>query len=225
MASASDIYGQIEANQSNMDPYLANQGLAPQYFTDEINKLFNYNKGAIQNAAGLEAKAYALPGELMEQYDEEYGGSTGLSSMGKMNSILKNIGQQFGVSNAAWNMVDKAKMRQEDLVGQMNNRYGLELDALQQKHNNLLPIWQQMYADEQANKRAWANRPPAPVDTPEDPFSTEETGTDTSTTVNTDPTLLDKMYGTAKAWGLGDAWDTAAGWFNKTFGGGNSGSW
>lgn len=154
MASSSDLWSQISANQKELDPYLKNAGTSGKYFTDEINKLFNYNMPAIQNAAGLEAKAYSLPGEMMTRYDSEYGGQKGLGGMSRMNSVLKGIGNQFGLSNAAWNMVDKAKMRQEDLVNSLSQQYMAEMQAKKDKHNMLLPIWQQMFSEEQANARA-----------------------------------------------------------------------
>lgn len=152
-STSSDIYKQLLGVQQNLDPYLSNAGQAPGFFENKINEMFNYNKPAIQNAAGLEARAYALPGELMGQYDSDYGGNLGVGAMSRMNSILGNIGNQFGLSNAAWNMVDQAKIRQGDLAKKMLDQYNAETGALQQKHNMLLPLWQQMYSEEQANRR------------------------------------------------------------------------
>jgi len=160
------IYEKIMANQENMDPYLSNQGAAPGYFKDRVNEAFQGNLPAIQNAAALEARAYSLPGELMGQYDQEYGGNTGLSSMSRMNSILKNIGTQFGTSNAAWNVVDQAKVRQADLANSMMQQYLGELGAHESRHGMLSPLWQQLYGEEQAMERLQAqiaaNRRPAP---------------------------------------------------------------
>jgi hypothetical protein len=160
------IYEKIMANQENMDPYLSNQGAAPGYFKDRVNEAFQGNLPAIQNAAALEARAYSLPGELMGQYDQEYGGNTGLSSMSRMNSILKNIGTQFGTSNAAWNVVDQAKVRQDDLANSMMQQYLGELGAHESRHGMLSPLWQQLYGEEQAMERLQAqiaaNRRPAP---------------------------------------------------------------
>lgn len=155
MANSNDIYNQITATQGQLDPYLTNAGIATNYFGDELNKLFNYHKPAIQNAAALEAKAYALPGQLMNQYDEEYGGEMGVGSMSRMNSILENIGNQFGLSNTAWGMVDQAKLRTSDLAGKLLNQYTAQTNALKDKISLLMPMWERMYAEEQANKRAY----------------------------------------------------------------------
>ena len=152
MPTSNDIWSQIQANQSILDEYLGEAGQSSEKFQDAINEKYKNNIGAIKNAAGLESKAYSMPGDLMEQYDQEFGGQMGLGSMSRMNSILKNIGQQFGISNAAWGVVDNAKLRQEELLKQMNNRFNTELQARQQKHNNLLPLWQQLYAAEQARR-------------------------------------------------------------------------
>lgn len=167
-STSSDIYGRLMDVQKNLDPYLANAGQAPQFFDNKINEMFNYNKPAIQNAAALESRAYSLPGELMDQYTTEYGGNLGVGGMSRMNSILKNIGNQFGLSNSAWNIVDQAKLRQGDLSKRMLDQYGAETGALQQRHNMLLPLWQQMYSEEQANKRAAMGRTPPtpPIDIP-----------------------------------------------------------
>jgi hypothetical protein len=167
--TAQNVYNQIQGNQTELNPYLANAGLAPQYFQDEVNKRFDYNRPAIQNAAALEARAYSLPGELMENYRNEYEGA-GVGSMNKMNSILKNIGNQFATSNVGWNIVDQAKLRQQDMIKNMVDQYGQERGALQDRHNMLLPLWQQMYGDEQAMARLRAsirgsgNNNPVPVD-------------------------------------------------------------
>jgi hypothetical protein len=153
---AKTIYSQIMANQENMDPYLSNQGAAPGYFKDRINEKFQGNLPAIQNAAALEARAYSLPGELMGKYDQEYGGNLGVSSANRMNSILKNIGNQFGTSNAAWNVVDQAEVRQSDLTNSMLQQYMGELGAHKDRHSILQPMWSQLHSEEEATKRLLA---------------------------------------------------------------------
>lgn len=156
MPTSSDIWGQIQDNQAILDDYLGEAGTAPGVFREGINKAVQGNIGAIKNAAGLESEAYALPGDLMNRYDEEFGGQAGIGAMSRMGSILKNIGQQFGLSNAAWGVVDNAKLRQEELLSQMNQRFTGEMNARQQKHNNLLPLWQQLFAAEEARKNRYS---------------------------------------------------------------------
>lgn len=153
MPQSSEIYDQIRAVQGQMDPYLNNPNPSG-WFGEQIGKLFNYNLPAIQNAQALESKAYTLPGDLMTQYDKEYGGNLGVGSMSRMNSILENIGNQFGLVNTARGIVDQAKVRQEDLAGKLTDQYTAQLGALKDKNAMLMPMWERMYAEEQANKRA-----------------------------------------------------------------------
>ena len=158
--SSQAIYDQMMDVQRGMQPMLDNQAGAPDYFRKKISEAYNYNLPAIKNAASLEAGAYNLPGKLMSQYDQEYGGKTGIGSMARMNSILGNIGQQFGMSNAAWNLVDQNKMRMDEVVKGVTDQYMSGLDAYKTKWGMLSPLWQTMYSEEQANARAY--RPPGP---------------------------------------------------------------
>ena len=197
MESADTIYSRMMENQGNMDPYLSNQGQAPEYFKGKIDEKFQGNLPAIQNAAALEARAYSLPGELMDKYDNEYGGNTGVGGMSRMNSILKNIGLQFGTSNAAWNVVDQAKVRQSDLAEQMMSRYTGELGAMQTKNSMLSPLWQQIYGEEQAMKRLQAQIAASKTTAPTNQWNDvpgANPGATTTTTTGTAPALTGNSF-------------------------------
>ena len=193
--------------QKQLDPLLGKQGEASGYFKKKIGEAYNYNLPAIKNAAALEAGAYALPGQLMDKYDTEYGGKTGVGGMARMNSILKNLGSQFGMSNAAWNLVDKNQMRMDEVVKGVTDQYMGNMDALKTKWGMLNPLWSTMYGEEQANARAAAARASdaakwKDIKTKDTPKGTQPTPT------SRPPMTLDQKLGTsAKIFGLSDTYN------------------
>ena len=158
MAQSSEIKSQIDALLGQINPLLEQLPNAEDYFQKRVNEAYNYNLGPLTNAANIEAKMYSLPGTLMSQYDQEFGGKTGVSAMQRINSILGQLGQQGALANTAWGLADQSKTRINDLANSLYNQYKASIEAYQQKLAPLLSIWERMYSEENANKRAQMSR-------------------------------------------------------------------
>jgi len=158
MAQSSEIKSQIDALLGQINPLLEQLPNAEDYFQKRVNEAYNYNLGPLTNAANIEAKMYSLPGTLMSQYDQEFGGKTGVSANQRINSILGQLGQQGALANTAWGLADQSKMRINDLANSLYNQYKAGIEARQQKLAPLMSIWERMYSEENANKRAQMSR-------------------------------------------------------------------
>jgi len=158
MAQSSEIKTQIDALLGQINPLLEQLPGAEDYYKKRVNEAYNYNLGPLTNAANIEAKMYSLPGTLMSQYDQEFGGKTGVSANQRINSILGQLGRQGALANTAWGLADQSKMRINDLANSLYNQYKAGIEARQQKLSPLLSIWERMYAEENANKRAQMSR-------------------------------------------------------------------
>lgn len=154
MASSSELYSQIQGLMGQINPALDQLPTAEKFYKDETNKAFQYNLPALRNAANLESQLYSMPGELMGQYNEEFGGQTGVSSSQRMNSILGSLGRQGALSNTAWGAADQAGTRIDDLAKTLYGQYKTGIEANQAKLSPLMSMWDRMYAEEQANARS-----------------------------------------------------------------------
>ena len=158
MAQSNEIKTQIDTLLGQINPMLEQLPGAEDYYKKRVNEAYNYNLGPLTNAANIEAKMYSLPGTLMSQYDQEFGGKTGVSAMQRINSILGQLGQQGALANTAWGLADQSKTRINDLANSLYNQYKASIEAYQQKLAPLLSIWERMYSEENANKRAQMSR-------------------------------------------------------------------
>lgn len=147
-------YSQMQGTINQMNPLLDGLPGAADYFKKKVGEAYNYNLPVMQNAAQLEGQLYTMPGNLMDQYNKEFGGQTGLSSGARINSILGNIGRQAALSNTAWGLVDNANMRTNDLAKSLTDQYGLQIEALKNKLQPQMSIWDRLYSEQQANKRS-----------------------------------------------------------------------
>lgn len=154
MAQSSEIYNQIQSLLGQVNPMLEQLPGAEQFYKDATNKAFNYNLGPLQNAAQLESKMYSMPGNLMSQYDTEFGGKTGISSNQRINSILSQLGNQAGLVDVARGLADQGGTRINDLAKTLLGQYQTGIQAKQQQLSPLMSIWDRMYSEEQANARA-----------------------------------------------------------------------
>lgn len=154
MAQSSEIYNQIQSLLGQVNPMLEQLPGAEQFYKDATNKAFNYNLGPLQNAAQLESKMYSMPGNLMSQYDTEFGGKTGISSNQRINSILSQLGNQAGVVDVARGLADQSGTRINDLAKTLLGQYQTGIQAKQQQLSPLMSIWDRMFAEENANARA-----------------------------------------------------------------------
>ncbi len=154
MAQSSEIYNEIQSLLGQINPRLDALPDADTYYKNKVNEAYNYNMPAIQNAAKLEGELYSLPGNLMSQYDAEFGGKTGVSSNQRINSILSRLGNQGALANTAWGLVDQSRARMDELAKTLLNQYRMGIEADQAKLSPLMSIWDRMYSEEQANARA-----------------------------------------------------------------------
>lgn len=158
MAQSSEIKTQIDTLLGQINPLLEQLPGAEDYYKKRVNEAYNYNLGPLTNAANIEAKMYSLPGTLMSQYDQEFGGKTGVSANQRINSILGQLGRQGALANTAWGLADQSKMRINDLANSLYNQYKAGIEAKQSQLSPLLSIWERMYSEENANKRAQMSR-------------------------------------------------------------------
>jgi len=154
MAQSSEIYNEIQSLLGQINPRLDALPDADTYYKNKVNEAYNYNMPAIQNAAKLEGEMYSLPGNLMSQYDTEFGGKTGVSSNQRINSILSRLGNQGALASTAWGLVDQSGARMDELAKTLSNQYRAGIEADQAKLSPLMSIWDRMYSEEQANARA-----------------------------------------------------------------------
>lgn len=152
--TSSEVYNQIQSLLGQINPELDKLPTAQDYYKTKVNEAYNYNLPNLQNAAGLESKLYEMPGNLMNQYNQEFGGKTGISSSQRVNSILSQLGRQSGVANTAWGLADQAGTRMNDLAETLYNQYKTGIEAKQTKLSPLMSIWDRLYSEEQANKRS-----------------------------------------------------------------------
>lgn len=158
--TSADTLGQLQALQAQLNPLMSDYGAAPDWFKEQINKKFNNNMPLLKEGAALEAGAYTLPGELMSQYDQQYGNTFGgASGMARLNSILGRLGNQFSLVDVASGLADQQGARINDLANSLTNQYGSTIDAMQNKYNMMLPIYQsQLDIEENAKNRALQER-------------------------------------------------------------------
>lgn len=154
MAQSSEIYNEIQSLLGQINPKLNALPDAETYYKNKVNETYNYNMPAIQNAAKLEGEMYSLPGNLMNDYDTEFGGKTGVSSNQRINSILSRLGNQGALASTAWRLVDQSGARMDELAKSLANQYRAGIEADQAKLSSLMSIWDRMYSEEQANARA-----------------------------------------------------------------------
>lgn len=154
MASSSEVYDQIQRLLGQTNPLLEGLPEAGTYYKDRANKAFEYNKGPLENVSELEKKMYSMPGELMNQYDTEFGGKLGVSSNQRINSILSQLGNQSGVVNTARGLANQAGTRIDDMAETLLNQYKTAIDAKQMQLSPLLNMWDRLFSEEQANARA-----------------------------------------------------------------------
>jgi len=154
MAQSSEIYNEIQSLLGQINPRLDALPDADTYYKNKVNEAYNYNMPAIQNAAKLEGEMYSLPGNLMSEYDTEFGGKTGVSSNQRINSILSRLGNQGALASTAWGLVDQSGARMDELAKTLSNQYRTGIEADQAKLSPLMSIWDRMYSEEQANARA-----------------------------------------------------------------------
>lgn len=154
MAQSSEIYNEIQSLLGQINPKLNALPDAETYYKNKVNEAYNYNMPAIQNAAKLEGEMYSLPGNLMNDYDTEFGGKTGVSSNQRINSILSRLGNQGALASTAWGLVDQSGARMDELAKSLLNQYKTGIEADQAKLSPLMSIWDRMYSEEQANARA-----------------------------------------------------------------------
>lgn len=176
--ASTDIYNQLQEISKEMQPYLEEMPTAKNYFTEGLNKAFNYNLPLLKEAAGLEAGAYTLPGQLIDQYNTEFGSTFGgASGIARLNSILRRIGNQFSLVDLASGLLDTRKARIRDLANNLTEQYGLGLEGLQTKYNMLLPLYQtEVQREESAANRAAAARVEQALKFPTVPINTINAG-------------------------------------------------
>jgi len=144
---------QMQAIGSELDPLAAQYASAPQFFERGLNEAFGYNLPLLKEAAGLEAGAYALPGQLMNQYSQDYGGMTsGPSAMTRLNSILGRIGTQFGMADVASELAQQRGADIKDIARSLQESYGLGLGALEDRYGRLAPLYQTQVGVEEAGR-------------------------------------------------------------------------
>ena len=171
MASSNEIYNQIQSLLGQINPKLSALPDAETYYKNKVNEAYNYNLPALQNAAKLEGEMYSLPGNLMSQYDTEFGGKTGVNSAQRINSILSRLGNQSALANTAWGLVDQSGARMDELAKTLASQYRSGIEADQSRLSPLMNIWDRLYSEEQANARtAMSSRgntstatPPIPI--------------------------------------------------------------
>lgn len=156
MASSADILQQINAIDAQLAPLVADQGKAPGFFKEGINKAFNYNLPLLKEGAALEAGAYTLPQELIDQYNADFGSVFGGASAGaRINSILGRLGNQFGLVDLASRLADQQGARMEQMAGDLTNQYGLSIQGLKDRASMKMPLFQTLRSSEdQAANRA-----------------------------------------------------------------------
>lgn len=139
--TSQDYMNSATSVQSQMDPMLNFQGQAPDFFKQGLNKAFDYNLPLLKEGANLEAGAYALPGQLMNQYNQDFGNVFGGASSGaRINSILGRLGNQFALSNLAGKLSDQQGGRINDMATSLAQQYGLNIDALKTKFANQMSL-------------------------------------------------------------------------------------
>ena len=153
MANSNEIYNQIQSLLGQINPKLSALPDAETYYKNKVNEAYNYNLPALQNAAKLEGEMYSLPGNLMSQYDTEFGGKTGVNSAQRINSILSRLGNQSALANTAWGLVDQSGARMDELAKTLASQYRSGIEADQSRLSPLMNIWDRLYSEEQANAR------------------------------------------------------------------------
>jgi hypothetical protein len=158
--TSNDILTQIQQLQASMNPLLADQGKAPTYFKDELNKAFNYNLPILQQGQQFAKEAYSQPQTLMEQYNGEFGPQPGgLSGAARMGSILSNLGNTFSRVNLTSDLAKQQGAGINDLATNLTNQYNGTIQGMKDKYSTLLPMFQTLKGSEDsAASRAAANK-------------------------------------------------------------------
>jgi hypothetical protein len=111
-ATASDALKEFSARVGNM---------APQY-------------GELR---GMESQIQQTPGALMQQYQQEMGGTTGLDPMARLNAIQASMGNQQGTANVMRDTIGQQQGRLEQMANNALGMYQQELAGKQQQYGNI----------------------------------------------------------------------------------------
>ncbi len=152
--------GQMRNVMGQLDPLLNDLPQSSEYFRKGINEAYGNNLPLLKEGAALEAGAYALPGQLMDQYNSEFGNVFGgASATGRLNSVLGRLGNQFGLVDVASGLADRQGARIDDMAKRLSEQYGLGIQGLQTKYDMLSPLFQsKLSAEQQAANRAASSR-------------------------------------------------------------------
>lgn len=152
--TAAELFQQLQDQQAQMQPLLNDYAGAPVYIREQINNAFKNNEPLIRERAQQEERAYNMPGELMSQYDTDYGSTIGgASGLSRLNSILGRLGGQFKNVDVASGLMDRQGQRIDTIVGDLMKQYGLMLDARQNQYNMTMPLYQSLLQQEEAEKQ------------------------------------------------------------------------
>jgi hypothetical protein len=133
---------------------------APEFFRKGVSEAFGNNEALLREGAGLQEKIYTMPGDLMNQYNMQYGDVFGGASSGaRLNSILGKIGNQWGLANVASGLAQQQGGRIEDIARSLTEQYGLGLQGQKDLYNMKMPLYQTLKsAEENAANRATSMR-------------------------------------------------------------------
>lgn len=92
---------------------------------------------------GLESQAMAAPASLMQQYQQQYGGTTGPDPMARLAQITQQLGNISGTKNVLSDTLSAARARLEDLANQAVTAYGQRQSGLAGQYANAQQMWNQ----------------------------------------------------------------------------------
>jgi len=120
MATSDQTYAQLQNLMGQYKQY------APTNVNDVNNAIMskvNYMQPQYQELGQLQANAYAAPAADLAKYQATYGNNNGPDQFTRLNSMLQDIGNQFGSQQALGNAIDTAKGRLGDIANGIYNQY------------------------------------------------------------------------------------------------------
>jgi hypothetical protein len=92
---------------------------------------------------------------MMNDYNQTMGMGPGQgpSSMARLASILKTVGQQYGTADTLRNVITTQRGRIEDMAKDVSNQYTSTKGALMEKYNMLSPLYNSQLGLEEAKRQ------------------------------------------------------------------------
>jgi hypothetical protein len=134
-ANAGDVYSDLSARVDNFKP---------QY----------------KELRNTEAQAYAMPTQVMQEYQQQQQGQGGYgpSALSQLNGILNRVGQMYGTANVMRDSIGESRGRLQDMTNDVLGQYNAMREDQKTLYGMQSPLYQSALSSEENEKNRAAAR-------------------------------------------------------------------